>query len=197
VINKLGAVLFERSQDRSLSEAARAKYLRRALGKYERTLQIDPENLDAHIGLKRCYSRLGLNKPLVEMPAESASTEYDELAALGAIVANAEANRDERLRAAHRLELGVMALGQHPSKPDQPKAKVLRVLQQQCRTVYLDDQDEGIRAAAAWLLGRIHTRFQAIYKPDENAKEARKKYFEEHEALREVYEPPVAVYPLD
>jgi tetratricopeptide (TPR) repeat protein len=196
VINKLGAVLFERGQDQSLSEAARAKYLRRAIGRFEKTLQIDPENLDAHIGLKRCYNRLGLQAPWVEVPAESAPREREEPIAVAEILANNEADRDERLRAARRLELGVRELGRQPTQPDKPKGKLLRALREKCRQVYLKEEDEGLQAAAARVLGMIHIRFQAIYKPDENAKEARKKYFEEHEALREVYEPPVAIYPL-
>jgi tetratricopeptide (TPR) repeat protein len=196
VINQLGKVLYERSQDNSLSPAGQARYLRRAIGRYERTLQLDPENLDAHIGLKRCYSRLGLSMPPGEVKGPVPS-DLDRLPGLGEAFADTNARREDRLQTARRLELVVMELGRHPSQPDRPKGKVLAALRKQCRTVYLKEQDEGLRAAAARLLGRIHTRFQSIYKPDENAKEARKKYFAEHEDLRDLYEPPVVIYPLN
>jgi tetratricopeptide (TPR) repeat protein len=63
VRNALGEALFSHSQDKNLSKAERSRLLRRAAEEYEKTLQLDPENPGAHIGLRRCYQLLGTAVP--------------------------------------------------------------------------------------------------------------------------------------
>jgi tetratricopeptide (TPR) repeat protein len=196
VLNALAKTLYERSLDRGLLPAEQERYLRRAVARYERTLELDPENLDAHIGLKRCYIRLG-DVSLPESP-DVEKVGRGELLALGKAFADAGGSPQERLRAAARLELALIVFGRQPTEPGEPKAPVLRVLLGQCRAVFRGGQGPPeLRAAGALLLSQLHTRFHAIYKPDENAKEVRKLYLAEHDALRPVYEPPVAVYLLN
>jgi tetratricopeptide (TPR) repeat protein len=197
VINALAKTLFERALDLSLPLRERDRYVRRAVEHYERTLRLDPENLAAHIGLKRCYAKLG-NDSSPDVDAVEGPADRDALMALGRAFADDKAELQKRLQTTVRLAEAIRKVGRSPTPPNEPKGPVLRVLRKQCRAVYRsDDNPPELRAAAAWLLSELHTRFHAIYKPDENAKEVRKLYFAEHEALRPVYEAPVAVYPLN
>jgi hypothetical protein len=64
VINELAATLFKRAQQED-EVAERDRFLRRAVTHYERTLQIDSEDLDAHYGLNQCFTRLSESMPAV------------------------------------------------------------------------------------------------------------------------------------
>ena len=57
VLNELGRTLYERS--RQLHGAAQHELLIQALGWFDRTLQIDPENLTAHYNLALVHAQLG------------------------------------------------------------------------------------------------------------------------------------------
>jgi tetratricopeptide (TPR) repeat protein len=61
VINELGQTLFERAKMErgEANKAARESFLRQAAVQFERTLQIDSENLAAHWNLKLIYEQLG------------------------------------------------------------------------------------------------------------------------------------------
>ncbi|MCS7046535.1 MAG: cytochrome c family protein, partial [Gemmataceae bacterium] len=65
VINELGKALFQSAQDEA-DDARRREFLRQAIARFERTVQLDPENVVAHDYLAKSYARLGL--------AESGST---------------------------------------------------------------------------------------------------------------------------
>src|SRR5262249_49461619 len=58
VINDLGQAFFRRSQLEKDDVTARDQFLQRAVEQFERTLEIDSEDLDAHFGLYRCYTQL-------------------------------------------------------------------------------------------------------------------------------------------
>ena len=61
VINELGHTLFERGKQ-SRGDARRAEreqLFREAVGQFERTLQIDSENVTAHYNLALLYAQLG------------------------------------------------------------------------------------------------------------------------------------------
>ena len=59
VINLLGQTLFERARrSRSGEDSDQEKLLRAAVGQFERTLEIDPENATAHFGLQQAYALL-------------------------------------------------------------------------------------------------------------------------------------------
>ena len=61
VINELGQTLFERAKMErgDANKAARDAFLQQAAAQFEKTLQIDPENLAAHWNLKLIYEQLG------------------------------------------------------------------------------------------------------------------------------------------
>jgi tetratricopeptide (TPR) repeat protein len=168
VINSLGKALFERAQDARLKPSERARFLRRAVGRYEGTLRIDTENVDAHLGLMRSYRLLAGTGIGVRVGKSSPATESN-LLALAQVFADAETDRAERLRAAARLDLAVREFGDLPTKPTQPKVPVLARLRNSCRAVYLKEEDAGLRAAAAQVLGSVHAALFQIYQPDFDA----------------------------
>jgi tetratricopeptide (TPR) repeat protein len=61
VINELGQTLFERAKMErgDANKAARESFLRQAAAQFEKSLQIDSENLAAHWNLKLIYEQLG------------------------------------------------------------------------------------------------------------------------------------------
>lgn len=61
VINELGQTLFERAKMErgEANKAVRESFLRQAAAQFEKTLQIDSENLAAHWNLKLIYEQLG------------------------------------------------------------------------------------------------------------------------------------------
>src|SRR5262249_10226819 len=64
VLDELGKTLFKRAlQEESVAE--RDRFLRQVVSLYERTLQIDSEDLDAHYGLAQCFALLGESMPAV------------------------------------------------------------------------------------------------------------------------------------
>src|SRR4029077_3358677 len=69
VLDRLGNTLFKRSQLEGDDPAAERQYLERAVAAFERTLAIDPEDVDAHFGLSQCYARLGRDGPRVDASA--------------------------------------------------------------------------------------------------------------------------------
>ena len=59
VINELGQTLFERAKLERGDEAAQRKWLQEAVARFQRTLEIDSENVAAHYNLALIYERLG------------------------------------------------------------------------------------------------------------------------------------------
>lgn len=61
VINELGQTLFERAKTERGDAAAQRKWLSDAAARFQRTLEIDSENVAAHYNLALIYERLGQN----------------------------------------------------------------------------------------------------------------------------------------
>ncbi len=59
VINELGQTLFERAKLERSDEAEQKKWLKLAMARFKRTLEIDSENVAAHYNLALIYERLG------------------------------------------------------------------------------------------------------------------------------------------
>jgi tetratricopeptide (TPR) repeat protein len=59
VINELGQTLFERSKLERADKAKQKEFLDQAVERFNRTLEIDPENLTAHYNLALIYAQLG------------------------------------------------------------------------------------------------------------------------------------------
>jgi tetratricopeptide (TPR) repeat protein/uncharacterized membrane protein len=185
VSNELAATLFKRSQQEDDS-AERARFLRQAVERYEATLQVDPEDLDAHYGLAQCYSRLGEIEGAGTANGTQVLPDEGDLLVLARAFADSAAPADERLRAATALCRTVPQLGQQRTKADQPKLPVLLAAIHQCRPVYAHDADAKLRAAAAQVLGHLYRQTHAIYKPDDNAKDlAVRVHREKHPAAAE------------
>jgi hypothetical protein len=58
VINELGKALFLRAEQEEADGSAREDFLRRAVARFESTLELDAESEDAHEFLAKCYGRL-------------------------------------------------------------------------------------------------------------------------------------------
>jgi tetratricopeptide (TPR) repeat protein len=197
VSNELAATLFKRAQQED-DPAERARFLRRAVERYERTLEIDPEDLDAHYGLAQCYSRLG------EMNGTDgghvanvlpAPPDDEDLPALVQTFADIAAPTDQRLHAAAGLCRAVPNLGRQPTTPERPKLPVLLAAIHACRPVYAQDGDSQLRAAAAQVLGCLYRQTHALFKPDDNARDlAVRLYREKHPAAAEASQA-IVIYP--
>jgi tetratricopeptide (TPR) repeat protein len=59
VINELGQTYFERSKLERGDKAKQAEFLKKAIERFKRTLEIDPENVTAHYNLALIYGQLG------------------------------------------------------------------------------------------------------------------------------------------
>ena len=59
VINELGQTLFERAKVERGDEAAQRDWLQQAIARFQRTLEIDSENVTAHYNLALIYERRG------------------------------------------------------------------------------------------------------------------------------------------
>jgi tetratricopeptide (TPR) repeat protein len=169
VINELGKTLFALAQQEG-QPAARDRWLRRAVEAFERTLAIDPEDVDAHYGLAQCYSRLGEAAPALAGDQGALVAEDQPLAAAGAVLANERAPRGERLVAAFQLSRALAEFGRRPPDPRHPQLPALQKLREDCLTVYRSPNDPGLFAAAALVLGELHRLAHAIYKPDDTAR---------------------------
>ncbi len=98
VINELGQALFERAKlERGQSaESARQQFLQKAAAQFERTLQLDAENVTAHYALSLIYAQLGDAKRAADHTSLHARYKPDDNARDHAIsthrLANAAAN---------------------------------------------------------------------------------------------------------
>jgi tetratricopeptide (TPR) repeat protein len=195
VINELGKTLFQLAQGARNDPAERSAYLREGVEWLERTLVIDPEDLDAHYWLAQCYARLGADSPISDGHHATVAT-ADELADLGRQLADEREARAMRLQAAERLADGITAFGKAPSEPQHPKLPVLQALRTKCLPLYRQRNDVKLRAAAAAVLGQIHREAHAIFKPDELA-QARTVglYNETHPAAAHASQA-IVIYPL-
>jgi tetratricopeptide (TPR) repeat protein len=170
VMNELGKTLFVRSQLERDNLGKRNRLLERAVAHLEGTLTIDPEDLDAHYWLAKCYARLGDDVVLEEVQAPDTPTEKD-LLALGAVAADGRRPRGDRLRALAQLARRIEAFAAGPSDPRQPKLPVLERLTQRCLATYRQAHDADVKAGAAAVLGHLHVHAHAVYKPDSNAQD--------------------------
>jgi tetratricopeptide (TPR) repeat protein len=168
VINELAATLFKRAQQEVGDPAARDGWLARAAQEYERTLEIDPEDLAAHYGLAQCYARLAEDAPKAEAgkPDRLDGQTLIELAD-HVMIGSTEA----RSRAAAQLAQAVTALAGKLSDPEHPKLPVLQAIMSRLKPAAQSDSDLGVRMVAADVLARCHRLAHAILRPDENAQD--------------------------
>src|SRR5262249_54398028 len=82
VINDLAQAYFKRAQLEGNNAKTRDPFLAKAVRQYERTLELDKEDLDAHYGLNQSYERLGRAMPEVRLPDEKVATDDARLLSL-------------------------------------------------------------------------------------------------------------------
>src|SRR5207302_659249 len=121
VRNRLAQALFKRAQLEGGDPARREPFLLRAVEQYERTLQLDPEDVDAHYGLKECYSLLGRSRPLPKAEGPAPATDEKTLRELAFTLTSGSAPQQMRLAAAARLIQAVGALDKEPPSAAAPK----------------------------------------------------------------------------
>jgi tetratricopeptide (TPR) repeat protein len=197
VINDLAQAYFKRSQLEGSNAKTRDPFLVKAIRQYEQTLGLEKEDLDAHYGLFQCYDRLGRAMPEVRLPDEKPATDEAGLLALTRELRDGKAAKDKRLEAAARLARAVVALGQEPTRAEQPKLMRFEALSAQLRPLFHEEEDADLRAATAHVLGHLHREMHAIFKPDDvarsrSAKEYRAKYPAANHAAEAI-----VIYPLN
>jgi tetratricopeptide (TPR) repeat protein len=168
VINELGTTLFRMAQQED-DVQERNRLLKRAVAQYEKTLQIDREDLDAHYWLAQAYARLGESMPEVSPQKLEEPVTPERLQSLANSFTDASAAAAVRLQAAEDLSQAILAYGRQPLKPEKPKLPTLLALIHQCRPAY-DEPDASVQAASARILGTLYRHTHAIYKPDDNAR---------------------------
>jgi tetratricopeptide (TPR) repeat protein len=200
VLNKLGDTLFKRAQQAQFNKEGpevRDAFLRRAVEQFQRTLQTDPEDLDAHYGLAQCYTLLGKAMPAVAPAALANPADREVLFGLGDALANDRQPRDTRFQAAAQLGRALVEYGRQPTAPNAPKLPVLQGLMGKCRPLYQQDAVPELRAAAAQVLGQLHRQAHAIFRPDETAQgRAVHLYREKHPAANHAAEA-IVIYPTN
>jgi tetratricopeptide (TPR) repeat protein len=195
VIDELGKTLFKRAlQEENVAE--RDRFLRQAVTWYEQTLPIDSEDLDAHYGLAQCFALLGESMPQVALANGPVEPAPEALLGTAHTFAEKSTERDARLQAAEALCQALIHFGRLPTKPDKPKLPTLLALIRQCRPVY-DGQDEGVRAAAAKILGTLYRQTHAIYKPDDNAADRAVRIYREKHPAAAAASQAIVIYPTD
>jgi tetratricopeptide (TPR) repeat protein len=168
VLAELGRTLYKRSTLESADSESERQFLMRSVSAYERALDIDPENLDAHYGLNQCYERLG-HGAATAAPGGSPPT-ADRLRELGDRLAKKGEPTEARLAAAGELIAAVTAFGQLAPDPKAPRLPALRSLLAQLRPAFHDEQDPAVRKALAGSLANLHLVSHTLYTPDELAR---------------------------
>jgi tetratricopeptide (TPR) repeat protein len=190
VRNELGVTLYKRSQQEDDGSPAQKRLLEEAIREFNRTLELDAENLDAHYWLAQSYSRLGESaEPLAEEPPAT-------LGRLAEVFFDDKTPAGMRKTAAAELGRALEAFSAKPPNLKEPKLPFVLDSIRKARKVFKDDPDPEVRTAAAHVLGRLHLAAHAVYKPDDNAKDTTtKKYREAHPAANNAAKA-LVVYPL-
>lgn len=195
VINALARALFRRSQLEA-TEEGRNSFLQRAIDRYEGTLRIDPEDLDAHYGLSQCYQLLG-RLPRTAGDASEPATSEAALTALLAEVRSTRASAANRRAAAARLGRTIATLGRDAVTALAPKRPRFEMVLTELRPAHAQEANPELRAALAAVLGLTHREMHAIFKPDELARgRATRAYRDRHPAADHAAEA-IVIYPAN
>jgi hypothetical protein len=194
VLAQLGRTLFDRSILDQHRPAVAKQFLLRSVDAYERVLAIDPEDIDAHYGLKQCFDLLAAGSTPATPPGGPVPVTM--LTDLANAATKKDASPGDRAKAAAELEAAVTALGREKADPARPRLPTLRALVTQLHTAYHEEQDEGAKASLAAALAAVHRESHAMYKPDELAPHIRQRYREKHPAANAAAEA-IVIYPTD
>jgi tetratricopeptide (TPR) repeat protein len=199
VINALGRALFERASLERGQAAKRDPFLLQSIEQYERTLRLEPEDMDAHFGLFQCFQMLG--RPLAELaeelPKQAAQTDEASLLELAGTLLDDKADKRARTESAVRLARAATALGEEPVSAKQPKRPRFDLLVSRIEPYFQREKDADLKAAAAYALAPLHRELHKIFKPDELAQsQAVQIYRAKHPAANHAAEV-IVIYPLN
>ncbi|MCI0376351.1 MAG: tetratricopeptide repeat protein, partial [Gemmataceae bacterium] len=147
VINELGKALFFRSQ-REDDSNAQEEFLRQAIQQFEGTLRIDPDNVDAHEFLNKCYSRL-----VREHPSEAAkpSESWQPLCDLADKTADVSLPAIDRIAAAQTLAIDL-------SKKEGFELAAMLYVRAKAHQASIAGADEWLRLAVTPVLFEVDRR---------------------------------------
>jgi len=166
VINQLGKSLFRRSQLEIENPIEQQRLLIRAIDAYQRTLALEPEDLDAHFGLSQCYARLAIDA--VDWP-DAIITEptAEQLREMADLVIWPGADLVKRQQGVSQLAAWVEAYAKLPGT--QPRLPLYRALSAILAPAFVTESDPLLRSGMANVLAKLHRESKAIYQPDEIA----------------------------
>jgi tetratricopeptide (TPR) repeat protein len=197
VINALGRALFERALKEVGNPSARDPFLLEAIEQYERTLSIDPENLDAHYGLHQCFRLLGRAMPKVKAAEQAPATDEAAMQEMTRTLLDGTADQTARVETAARLARAVTALGAEAVSATRPKRLRFEALLPRIEAYFHRENDAALKTAAAHVLDKLHQEMHAIFKPDDIAQSrAVQAHRAKHPAADHAAEA-IVIYPLN
>jgi tetratricopeptide (TPR) repeat protein len=179
ILNLIANRYFKRAQGEEPGTDAQRRFLLKAVDYSERTLAIDPDNVEAHDLLKQCY---GLLSGPPGVPGHWKPVEFTQLPDLALKAADKSSSKNDRLHAADHLRRGLEGVSKQPARADQPKLNALRTMWKGLRPAYHAEPDAELKAALASALTALHQEFHTIFKPDEVAQSVRQAYRAKHPA---------------
>jgi len=187
VWNELGTVRAQRAeQERGARRAAeRERWYRSAIEAFERTLAVDPENIEAHKNLSEIFGILAQSSgaetdqdesaaksdPAADGASGRAAVDAASLRKQAAELSNARRDSAARASAANRLARDVPAFLASPRDPFDSRVSVLADLLSGTNSVRSAADDASLRRAADGLRHVLHRELHQIYKLDDNARE--------------------------
>jgi hypothetical protein len=169
--------------------------LLRSVNAYERVLDLDPENLNAHYGLNQCYERLGHGAAVAAPPGQPVTAE--RLRELGDRLARKGEPAEARLSAAGELMAAVTAFGQIRPDPKAPRLPALRALLAQLRPAFHEEQDPVVQKALAASLASLHLVSHTIYTPDELARSRTTSQYRDRNPAANAAAEAIVLYPTN
>jgi hypothetical protein len=140
VRNELGKALFWRAQqEEGVDPDAWKKYLKRAVVEFERTLELDAEDVIAHEFLNKCFGRLAADAKLSFAPPTSLTGDESRLVQLSKDAADVAQSMQRRLGSARELCRLAVA-----DKLD-ARSVVLAGVRQTCASLSAASGDVGLR----------------------------------------------------
>jgi hypothetical protein len=176
ILNLIANRYFKRAQGEDPGSDAQRRFLLKAVDYSERTLAIDPDDVEAHDLLKQCYAALA------GPPGDSAVLPFSALPERANHAADTAQPRASRMAAADALRAGLDGISRQPARADQPKLNALRGIWKTLRPAYHAEPDAEVKAALAGALTALHQEFHTIFKPDEVAQSVRQAYRAKHPA---------------
>jgi tetratricopeptide (TPR) repeat protein len=180
VWNELGTVRAQRAeQERGPRRAAeRERWYRAAIDAFQKTLEIDPENIEAHKSLSEIFGILSRDaasgdEPTLELDASGPALDASALRRLAAEFADSGRSPESRAKAAESLAGAVPPFLRAERDAFESRVSVLVDLLVQAAPVHRNaSENTTLARAAARVLHVLHRELHQTYKPDDNAREA-------------------------